>query len=207
MFANIVASILALCGRAQKEERELVPMVYCDFGCGVHKHGRANDEESKPRERVVADLTEVPEKEYGRYCRFKQEVRTQLSCKAQERCLSKAPLQAPELPDFHRRDTRRPCKAQNWMSTMGIPHENPLWEKPIRDPPRLRFLPEHQVQKYDVDGPPFIVRRSEDGKGSRAVEFVSPVCSLSFGRVHPKARDRTNAEDEWSNHGHMVDYS
>ncbi|THY02745.1 hypothetical protein D6D01_10270 [Aureobasidium pullulans] len=157
MLAKFIVSVLSLCGRAQKEEAELLPMVRCDFGCDVHVHGRSADE-----------------------------------------CC------APELP-HNRREFRRPRRAIGWEGRMGIPPQD-LVSTHVKVS-KLRFSNKHQVQKYDVHGPPCIVRRAEQVGGLRAGAFVWPDGSLSLGRVHPKARNRTNASDVWSTHGHMVSYT
>lgn len=203
MLAKFIVSVLSLCGRAQKEEAELLPMVRCDFGCDVHVHGRSADECSKPREPEKVEVPEVS-KEHGSFCKLKHEVSTLLSIRVQERCLSKAPLQAPELP-HNRREFRRPRRAIGWEGRMGIPPQD-LVSTHVKVS-KLRFSNEHQVQKYDVHGPPCIVRRAEQFGGLRAGAFVWPDGSLSLGRVHPKARNRTNASDVWSTHGHMVSYT
>ncbi|THX19236.1 hypothetical protein D6D12_10749 [Aureobasidium pullulans] len=147
MLAKFIVSVLSLCGRAQKEEAELLPMVRCDFGCDVHVHGRSHN----------------------------------------------------------RREFKRPRRAIGWEGRMGIPPQD-LVSTHVKVS-KLRFSNEHQVQKYDVHGPPCVVRRAEQVGGLRAGAFVWPDGSLSLGRVHPKARNRTNASDVWSTHGHMVSYT
>ncbi|KAG9600127.1 hypothetical protein KCU77_g2354, partial [Aureobasidium melanogenum] len=219
MFAKFIAGVLSLCGRAQKEELELEPMVWCDSGCAHRHHGQADDALLRARE------DERLFKVHGRWCNFKtqakgwriclatavmlepleNQVRAELTLRAQERCLSREPIQAPEKPQYRDSFKQPNDLVPDWENRMNLPPEDQV-STPGKSA-KLRFSSKHLTQKYDVHAPACVIRRAEKEKEPRAVE-LDPTASLSLGRVHPKARDkRPSAQDVWAKHRHIVDYT
>ena len=102
MFAKLIAGVLTLCGRAQEKADDLKPIVSCNHGCASKRHGHADAEQMRAQE------DERLFKVHGSWCNFKtqakgwriclatavlleplkNEVRANLTLKAQERCLS-----------------------------------------------------------------------------------------------------------------------
>lgn len=191
------------------------PMVWCDSGCAQH-HGQ--DDEAQLRAREDERLYKV----HGRWCNFKtqvkgwrvclatatilepleNQVRAELTLRAQERCLSREPIQAPEKPQYRNSFKQPNDLVPDWEVRMNLPPEDQV-STPGREA-KLRFSSKHLTQKYDVDAPACIIPRAEQKKESAELD---PTASLSLGRVHPKARERTSAQDVWAKHSHVVDYT
>ncbi|KAG9920003.1 hypothetical protein KCU98_g22413, partial [Aureobasidium melanogenum] len=136
---------------------------------------------------------------------LENQVRAELTLRAQERCLSKEPIQAPEKPQYRNSFKQPNDLVPDWENRMNLPPEDQV-STPGKSA-KLRFSSKHLTQKYDVHAPACIIRRAEQEKEPRAVE-LDPTASLSLGRVHPKARDkRPSAQDVWAKHRHIVDYT